>query len=73
CGHLRYTVKLWCTNYEITHRRCRPRVRTIEYKYILFSLADNQPLIFSKLSEDCGDCRPPVVIYQSSLVTRKFW
>ena len=26
CGHLRYTVKSWCTRYQQTHKRCPANV-----------------------------------------------
>ncbi|PMD55359.1 uncharacterized protein K444DRAFT_538435 [Hyaloscypha bicolor E] len=26
CGHVRYTVRAWCGNYETTHKRCPPSV-----------------------------------------------
>ncbi|KAH9217117.1 hypothetical protein DL95DRAFT_110827 [Leptodontidium sp. 2 PMI_412] len=32
CGHRRYTVRAWCTNYETTHRRCPPSVVAVEYR-----------------------------------------
>ncbi|KAF2400953.1 hypothetical protein EJ06DRAFT_476391 [Trichodelitschia bisporula] len=41
CGHLRYTVKAWCTRYQETHRRCPANVIAIEHR----------------LDEKCGDCR----------------
>jgi len=33
CGHVRYTVRAWCTNYETTHKRCPPSVVAIEFRY----------------------------------------
>lgn len=41
CGHLRYTVKAWCTKYQETQKRCPANVIAIEYR----------------LDEKCGDCR----------------
>jgi hypothetical protein len=35
CGHVRYTVRAWCTNYEDTHKRCPPSVVAIEFEYVL--------------------------------------
>ena len=32
CGHVRYTVRAWCTNYETTHKRCPPSVVAIEFR-----------------------------------------
>ncbi|KAH7346859.1 hypothetical protein BKA65DRAFT_478030 [Rhexocercosporidium sp. MPI-PUGE-AT-0058] len=32
CGHRRYTVRAWCTNYETTHRRCPPAVVAVEFR-----------------------------------------
>ncbi|KAH7397548.1 hypothetical protein BKA64DRAFT_708237 [Cadophora sp. MPI-SDFR-AT-0126] len=32
CGHRRYTVRAWCTNYETTHRRCPPAVVAVEWR-----------------------------------------
>jgi hypothetical protein len=34
CGHVRYTVRAWCTNYETTHKRCPPSVVAIEFRYV---------------------------------------
>ncbi|KAH8790876.1 hypothetical protein F5882DRAFT_324239 [Hyaloscypha sp. PMI_1271] len=45
CGHVRYTVRAWCTKYETTHKRCPPSVVAIEFR----------------LDERCGDCRAPVI------------
>ncbi|PVH69138.1 hypothetical protein DL98DRAFT_400848, partial [Cadophora sp. DSE1049] len=42
CGHKRFTVRAWCTKYEITHRRCPPAVVALERRYV---------------DERCGDCR----------------
>ncbi|KAG9249235.1 hypothetical protein BJ878DRAFT_410981 [Calycina marina] len=33
CGHVRFTVRAWCSNYETTHRRCPPTVVAIEFRY----------------------------------------
>ncbi|RAL67909.1 hypothetical protein DID88_008634 [Monilinia fructigena] len=33
CGHVRYTVRAWCTNYETTHRRCPPNVVAVEFRW----------------------------------------
>ncbi|KAF7934383.1 hypothetical protein BELL_0036g00150 [Botrytis elliptica] len=43
CGHVRYTVRAWCINYETTHRRCPPNVVAVEFR-----LGE---------SEMCGDCK----------------
>ena len=32
CGHVRYTVRAWCTSYETTHKRCPPTVVAIEFR-----------------------------------------
>ncbi|XMA20338.1 hypothetical protein WAI453_013129 [Rhynchosporium graminicola] len=45
CGHRRYTVRAWCTNYETTHRRCPPAVVAVEFR----------------LDQRCGDCRKPAI------------
>ncbi|KAK0103763.1 hypothetical protein ONS95_005766 [Cadophora gregata] len=45
CGHRRYTVRAWCTNYETTHRRCPPTVVAVQWR----------------LDERCGDCREPAM------------
>ncbi|KAH8772320.1 hypothetical protein BGZ57DRAFT_824618 [Hyaloscypha finlandica] len=49
CGHVRYTVRAWCTKYETTHKRCPPSVVAIEFRYK------------HRLDERCGDCRAPVI------------
>jgi hypothetical protein len=46
CGHVRYTVRAWCTNYETTHKRCPPTVVAIEFRYVVSpSFAPHSPLI----------------------------
>ncbi|KUJ07390.1 uncharacterized protein LY89DRAFT_660688 [Mollisia scopiformis] len=45
CGHVRYKVRAWCTNYEETHKRCPPSVVAIEFR----------------LDQRCGDIRPPAI------------
>ncbi|PVH74939.1 hypothetical protein DL98DRAFT_428504 [Cadophora sp. DSE1049] len=35
CGHRRYTVRAWCTNYEATHRRCPPAVVGVEWRWVV--------------------------------------
>lgn len=35
CGHVRYTVRAWCTTYETTHKRCPPNVVAVEFRYVL--------------------------------------
>ncbi|KAH9203109.1 hypothetical protein DL95DRAFT_507491 [Leptodontidium sp. 2 PMI_412] len=57
CGHVRYTVRAWCTTYESTHKRCPPSVVAIEFRCMLLSRSGNQPLITPGLNERCGDCR----------------
>jgi hypothetical protein len=37
CGHVRYTVRVWCTTYETTHRRCPLSIVAIEFRYVLFA------------------------------------
>ncbi|KAH8797824.1 hypothetical protein F5884DRAFT_147560 [Xylogone sp. PMI_703] len=55
CGHVRYTVRSWCTIYETTHKRCPPNVVAVEFR----------------LDERCGDCRTPAIypswVYQVSV------
>ncbi|KAJ5035570.1 uncharacterized protein L3040_008036 [Drepanopeziza brunnea f. sp. 'multigermtubi'] len=45
CGHVRYTVRAWCIDYETTHKRCPPCVVAVQYR----------------LQECCGDCRAPAI------------
>ncbi|TVY42536.1 hypothetical protein LSUB1_G003631, partial [Lachnellula subtilissima] len=51
CGHVRYTVRAWCTNYETTHKRCPPSVVAIEFR----------------LDEQCGVLRLPSPCYQPNM------
>ncbi|EKD12021.1 hypothetical protein MBM_09805 [Drepanopeziza brunnea f. sp. 'multigermtubi' MB_m1] len=32
CGHVRYTVRAWCIDYETTHKRCPPCVVAVQYR-----------------------------------------
>ncbi|KAG4411011.1 hypothetical protein IFR04_015852 [Cadophora malorum] len=65
CGHRRYTVRAWCTNYETTHRRCPPAVVAVEWRLdercgsltIKFHFSTFASLIFPAL----GDCREPAM------------
>ncbi|KAB8304799.1 hypothetical protein EYC80_004143 [Monilinia laxa] len=58
CGHVRYTVRAWCTNYETTHRRCPPNVVAVEFR-----LGE---------SEMCGDCKHVVEMPEwYSKITKK--
>ncbi|KAG9239716.1 hypothetical protein BJ875DRAFT_1208 [Amylocarpus encephaloides] len=34
CGHVRWTVRAWCTNYETTHIRCPPSIVAIEFRFV---------------------------------------
>ncbi|KIN03607.1 hypothetical protein OIDMADRAFT_158299 [Oidiodendron maius Zn] len=48
CGHLRFIVRAWCTNYETTHRRCPPTVVALEFRYV-HSPSLKNPSSFSPL------------------------
>ncbi|KAK6612185.1 hypothetical protein H4I96_01398 [Botrytis cinerea] len=56
CGHVRYTVRAWCINYETTHRRCPPNVVAVEFRlgesemcgYMIYPTLANKSL---------GDCK----------------
>jgi hypothetical protein len=55
CGHLRYTVKSWCTKYQETHKRCPANVVAMEaiplYVYGFYVLTANREY---RLDEKCG-------------------
>ena len=34
CGHVRYIISAWYTNYETTHKHCPPNVVAIELRYV---------------------------------------
>ena len=46
CGHVRYTVRAWCTNYETTHKRCPPSVVAIEFRYYVWLQEGRHRLTF---------------------------
>ncbi|PVH68609.1 hypothetical protein DL98DRAFT_440850 [Cadophora sp. DSE1049] len=33
CGHRRYIVRAWCKSYEVTHKKCPPKVKATEFRY----------------------------------------
>ncbi|TVY69011.1 hypothetical protein LSUE1_G010067 [Lachnellula suecica] len=66
CGHVRYTVRAWCINYETTHIRCKPSVVAIEFRL------DERCGVFQSIHY-CGvwtliwNRRLPSTSYQSNL------
>jgi len=34
CGHLRFTVRAWCSAYEQSHRRCPPSITAVEWRCV---------------------------------------
>ena len=58
CGHRRYTVRAWCTNYETTHRRCPPAVVAVEWRLVIIIAFDFVCRMYCwrvcRLDERCG-------------------
>lgn len=76
CGHVRYTVRAWCTNYERTHKRCPPSVVAVQYRCVLTSpMASNREERtadeFHRLQECCGSFLTYTPLVEGSQTNRQ--